>query len=1053
MAERSDRSVCGLVLALLLTAALLQGCWNSSSLGRLFGAPPGGGGDGGFQPGIGGGLTLRDLFLGARLLRDRPKVLRTGPAAGAQAVSVKTPIVVEFSETMFENSVRTGVSLFQQGSATSTAVATTTFQADTFAVLVPQVDLLPNTQYEIVVAGAVVDLQGDGIEFSGGGNEQRFSFRTIESNGDPDFTVVLSSPAQQASEVTRGAEAVIVFSEPVNVSSSGGGLNAPGNVVVKRNGATLNLGTDYTLSTFPATNPRGLEIVFATSAPANAKTEVILDRSIQSADGQETLKGNSGFQLDFTAQNTAFPSDATFPKSPMVPGRDGGISSVDLHSYPADVSLTADGNLPDSMTIIYFDRVQQNALLFNKSATNPTQFISDLQPQTTPALLDGDVLVGCYVERRGFRSEVSVLKTLVKDTVGPRLVTMGPPSLNPAILVTQVNDPVMHGRMSEACAGVQVDFNGAGAPDFNSVQFAVGRSTVANGFFASGPTEDATIPQRLEPVPAFSFITSDLFGNLSVNADLITHVTEGKVGATVGTPDGSSALYVVAYAGDNYQQFVQGAAVLLDEFPPDPAAGTQIVKGAFASNGVVRFTVAELASIPTALVTVTVVAERALPSGGTVIFGPVTFAGLVKPSSASPRAVLALLQPEPVINVTSPVQCDIVNESNSSPSEAGSAFTTDVQTSTPTFDRFAPFSPNPGLADNVLALPLNRLHCFAVQEQFNFGGVQFRFAASDPFTAEPDPAGGFVKQRLVDFGGRASYSASTHPHLVHTVSFDDADVRNGGPVGLQGSEAASEQLRELRIVSRVPGFVENVGVAFTTSFTPSGSTRSGDVLLPQVFLDNDTPAGGVGFEDGPLELLIQPDLIDPAAVVDPARLQRNLRLELLVQDKLVTGTTTATSAYTRERRIFDPTMATSESVTFQAVPVVTPTSLVHPPALSWPEVTQGEGMHCLNLVSGIKVQTWRVYVPAQMGGGTVAIQLPSLNPLGGLPDGVGPLDFQLPGTFAVHVESYDLDPNHLFGPGSPEQYDFDPQSWFQSDLERECLRSSRSDPNFTIVTQ
>jgi hypothetical protein len=1060
MAQRSARLHWRILvpvwLPLFLISALLPACWNADSLGRLFGAPPGGGGNGGFDPGVGGGLTLRDLFQGARLLREAPTIVTVAPADKATDVSIKTPITVTFSESMFGNTVRTGLTLFQHGSTTSTASATTLFQDDSVAVLVPQADLLPNTQYDIVIASSVTDLQADPINNgSGSAGEIRFTFTTIASTGDPDFVVAASSPAQQAGQVPRDSEAILVFSEPINVAATGGGINAPGNLVVKRDGATLTLTTDYTMSTFPSANPRGVEIVFTSLAPANSTFEIDVDRDVQSADGLETLKGNAGFQLTYTVQDQAIPADCTFPNAPPVPGKDGAIGAANIHAFTSTVALTGDGSGPDTTTILFFDQAQQNALVFNQTATNPTNFVSDLQPQTTPALLDGDVIVGCYVERRGFRSEVSVIKTLVKDTVGPRLNLIGPPNINSNTIVTQVNDPVIHGRMSEPCAGVSVDFDGGGTADFNSVQFQVGQSTVTNDFFVTGATEDAALPQQLEPKQSFSFICSDLFGNVSVNLDSISNVTVGKVGATVAAPDGATALYVVGYAGDIYQQFVTGAAVLLDSFPPDPSGANQIARGVSASGGIAHFTDADLASIATPLVTVTVVAERTQPSGTIVTFGPVTFAGLVKPTAAAPRAILALLPPEPLLSTTNIVQCDIQNESNNSPLlEIGSAFANDVNVTTPELEKFTLFNPTPGLADNIIPLPLNTLQLFTVVEEFNFGGVQNRFTSSEPFTAENDPGGiGLAKQRTADFAGKATYSDLSNPNLVHTVSFDDASVSNGGSVGLKGSEASTEQFREWRIVARVPGFVGTTGVSETTQFGTSGPTRTAAVLLPQPFLDNDTSTSpGVGSEDSPLELLIQPNLIDPTATVDPVKLRRNLRLELWVQDKLQTGTTTATSAYTRARFLFDATATSNDVATFQSIPVVTPVSLAHPPALSWPEVTNGEGMHCLTLTSAIRTQSWRIYVPAQSGGGTITMQLPNLSPAGGLPDGVGPFDFQIPGVFATWVESFDFDPNHLFGPGAPDQYDFDPQSWFVTDLERECLRSSRSDPKTTITT-
>jgi len=79
-----------------------------------------------------------------------------------------------------------------------------------------------------------------------------------------------------------------------------------------------------------------------------------------------------------------------------------------------------------------------------------------------------------------------VVETIVKDTVGPALLALGPPGFGTNVILTQVNDPVIHGRMSEPCTGIQIDFDGAGSPDFNSIQFLPGQSTVTDDFFVTG---------------------------------------------------------------------------------------------------------------------------------------------------------------------------------------------------------------------------------------------------------------------------------------------------------------------------------------------------------------------------------------------------------------------------------------------------------------------------------------------------------------------------------------------------------------------------------------
>jgi hypothetical protein len=97
----------------------------------------------------------------------------------------------------------------------------------------------------------------------------------------------------------------------------------------------------------------------------------------------------------------------------------------------------------------------------------------------------------------------------------------------------------------------------------------------------------------------------------------------------------------------------------------------------------------------------------------------------------------------------------------------------------------------------------------------------------------------------------------------------------------------------------------------------------------------------------------------------------------------------------------------------------------------------------------LQLETWKIYVPAGAPG-TVTLQVPKLPT--SLPDGVGLIDFATIGTFQGFVESFDFDPTHIYDGTTPEQYNFNPQSWWLSDLEREFLRASRSDPNFVFST-
>jgi Big-like domain-containing protein len=1060
MAQRSFRPWLALALTTIATAIFLPACWNAGGLGPLFGGHNGSSGSGGFNPGTGGGVLLKDLFVGARLQLAAPSVQITAPANGAKDVSTKTPIAVQFSESMLATLLRNGVQLFAQGSSQSTPASISFFNGDSIVALVPTADLLPATQYQISVAGSLTDLQGEQVPIGNSkGSDLRFSFTTIAATGDPAFEVIYSSPAQEERNVPRGTEAVLEFSEPFNASVGPGGINAPGAVTVKVNGTTLVVGTDYQVISFPSANPRAIDIHFTVSAPADAVVDVIIDKSVQNADGRKTLKGGNGFTVSYTTQDAAIPTKISFPSSPVVQGKDGAVAAGTLHAFPADVDLTADGITPDTTTIIYFDPKALNALIFSAGGANPTHFTSDLQPQSTPALADGDVLVGSYIERRSFRSEVSVVETIVKDTIGPRLLALGPPGLATNVLLTQVNDPVIHGRMSEPCAGVAIDFDGAGVPDFNSVQFTAGQSTVTDDFFVTGASVDAPLSDAYEGNATFSFICSDLFGNGAVNQDQFVQTTAGKLGASVKQPDGQSALYVVAYAGDTFD-FLAAGAVLLDAFPPEVDGLHQIVKGLAANFGVVRFTDAELASIPTSQITVTIVAQRGGLGSPRILLGPVTFTGVNKPSAASPKAIAALLAPDAQVDLNNNARCVPAGASANSPTFSGSAFSFDILPGTSAFDRSTPMVGNPTPTQNLLDLPLNQLQLFTLTETVSIGTSNFfRFTSSEPFTSDPPPnsSEGPNKSRTADFSGRTQFDSGSHPELVHTLDFDDDQVSYDktqpppglpGPIGLRGSSA--DQLRQLSIICRLPGFVDECAVSTSTSFTSNAPPDfTGQTLLPLSLLQNNSVSAGVGFEDSPLELLLQPALIDPAVAVDLSILKRNLRLEMMVQDNIVFGTTIASSAYTRQRFVFDATAPSSSVLAPQSVPTPTVVNTAHPPVLQWNEVTNGEGMHLVRIISVLQLETWKIYVAAGAGP-TVSLQVPHIPT--SLPDGLGLVDFAQPGTFQGYVESFDFDPNHIYDNTTPEQYNFDPQSFWQSDLEREFLRSSRSDPNFVFTT-
>jgi hypothetical protein len=225
--------------------------------------------------------------------------------------------------------------------------------------------------------------------------------------------------------------------------------------------------------------------------------------------------------------------------------------------------------------------------------------------------------------------------------------------------------------------------------------------------------------------------------------------------------------------------------------------------------------------------------------------------------------VIALLSPDAQLDLRSKARCALVGTSSNSPTFSGSAFSSDILPDTPELDRVTPFIVSTSSTDNVIDLPLNRLQSFAVTETVTIGSTSlFRFTSSDPFTSEPGQgsSGGLTQKTLIaNFTSRTQFDAGSHPELVHSIDFDDDEVsydKTGapgtpGPIGLRGSK--DDQLRELRMITRLPGFPENAALASSNAFTSTVAPDfTGSTLLPLPLLQNNALVSGAGFEDSPL---------------------------------------------------------------------------------------------------------------------------------------------------------------------------------------------------------
>ena len=110
---------------LLVVLGALTSCFGSDGISQLFGDDnPGtgggpGGGQGGFDPGTGGGVILRDLFQGARVEQSNPSVVRSYPADGDSGINVKAVLALEFSESVDGQTAAGGIRVFAANSNTA----------------------------------------------------------------------------------------------------------------------------------------------------------------------------------------------------------------------------------------------------------------------------------------------------------------------------------------------------------------------------------------------------------------------------------------------------------------------------------------------------------------------------------------------------------------------------------------------------------------------------------------------------------------------------------------------------------------------------------------------------------------------------------------------------------------------------------------------------------------------------------------------------------------------------------------------------------------------
>jgi hypothetical protein len=175
-----------------------------------------------------------------------PVVQQVSPPSGATSVPINAPVNILFNEPISGASLK-GVTL----KLGSTVVPTTTslYDGDQGIQLLPLVPLAPSTVYTINVTG-VVDITGNA--------QSTFSAVSFTTGTGTDLvqpTIVSTTPANGATNVSDTTTCVVVFSEPMDPASFD-----PNNSLTLRNSsnvivpATITFSANYTTATLQPTS-------------------------------------------------------------------------------------------------------------------------------------------------------------------------------------------------------------------------------------------------------------------------------------------------------------------------------------------------------------------------------------------------------------------------------------------------------------------------------------------------------------------------------------------------------------------------------------------------------------------------------------------------------------------------------------------------------------------------------------------------------------------------------------------------------------------------------
>lgn len=558
--SRPRKTTACAALALLLTATACE-----DNIGRVFDPNVGG-------PGAGEG-TVQAAREGSDARDGRPRVRAAFPEGAGWPSTV--PIVVEFSESLNESSVRPSMSggtdgrvfVRPQGMPQALPAGYDFLMGGRVVVIRPTPALMDTgTPFEVVVDPEVRDM--DGVRF--GGSEPQV-VATFSADQDPmleDGRILTVLPRNNATDVLRETAVHLVFDKPANASS----VTTASFRVRTAGGADVTGGLSFPLRTAGVEDGRVVRFTPDNVLDGATDHEVVVDDTITFGSAGVLDFGN---RTPFSRFGTlAFEAPVSVTVGNLVPGFPDKINRANVDNLQLDVQVSASAGQGDRVLarIYGLDRstqpaddlrfVERRAVLPMAGAQTVTvDFSGALGTAAAPIFDDGPVTLAVQLQR-GTRHSGFVLADSGNDPAFD--VTF--PS------ITEVGPPNVPGTDDVLTDQEHLAFYGTASEELGAASLTDGSSTA--DLFAAAPDGRfvlAAIPLGRRTTPlGYTLNLTDAAGNMAPTALAGMIRQRGVItGAQAGT------LTVEAYDEATLQPLSGVTAVLDPGTPAVPAAGQQ----------------------------------------------------------------------------------------------------------------------------------------------------------------------------------------------------------------------------------------------------------------------------------------------------------------------------------------------------------------------------------------------------------------------------------------------------------------------------------------------